>query len=242
MKNLFRTILFTVTLTAVSAFRAYAQCPTLSVTGPDSEVTAGDGITFSANVVSGETKANVTNALTFNWSISAGVITSGQGTSAITVDTADIAGQSVTATLELGGLPPACSRSASATGWVKPSIVAIKLDEFGVTNEEDEWARLDAFAVGLQNVPDAVGYIIAYRGPKGPVGDAKAVNSRYLKYLVRMRGMNADKLKTIDGGIKQTPMREFWLVPMGATPPKATPMIVTPKAPMPKKPAPKKKP
>lgn len=53
---------------------------------------------------------------TFNWSVSAGSIADGQGTGNILVE-AD-KGTSITATVEVGGLPPECSRSASTTGEI----------------------------------------------------------------------------------------------------------------------------
>ncbi len=46
---------------------------------------------------------------TYNWSVSAGTITSGQGTSTITVDTTGLGGQSVTATVSIGGADPSCT-------------------------------------------------------------------------------------------------------------------------------------
>jgi hypothetical protein len=80
-------------------------CPSLSVSVP-SEVKSGEPITFTAT---GSDEA------TYNWSVSAGTITSGQGTSSIVVDTTGLAGQSVTATVSLGGLDPSCSATASGT-------------------------------------------------------------------------------------------------------------------------------
>ncbi len=233
MRYVLRSIFFCLCSTALFTTGAAAQCPALSISAPSDEVIAGESVTFNANIVSGDSKSAMT--LSFNWSISAGTISSGQGSSVITVDTADLAGKSVTATLEIGGLPAACARTASATASVKPSVVAVKIDDFGSVNEELEWAKLDNFVIVLNNEPNAEGYIISYRGPKSPAGEAKAVNKRYIKYLVEMRSFDANRLKTIDGGIRQMPSREFWIVPMGAKPPKPSPMAVTPKPVTPKK-------
>ena len=240
MHSSFRSVLYFSFLLALFASGANAQCPMLSVTAPMEEILAGETMSFSANIVSGETKS--AGALSFNWSVSAGSIRKGQGTSVIDVDTAGLDGQSITATLELGGLPPVCARAASATGSVKQSVLASKIDEFGVANEETEWLKLDNFAIWLQNDPAAVGYIITYRGAKSAVGEAKAVNKRMLKYLVEMRRLDADRLKTVDGGTRPTLWREFWVVPMGAKLPKATPTTSAPKQTTPKKPGIKKKP
>jgi len=223
----FKTSLFALFSAVLFSVSTVAQCPELSVSAPGDEVIAGESMTFSANIVSGESKSAA--VLSFNWAVSAGTINSGQGTSVITVDTADLGGQSVTATLELGGLPASCSRTASATGSVRPSVVATKIHEFGAVNEEVEWAKLDNFVLLLQNEPNSVGYLISYRGPKGQVGEAKTVNARMVKYLIEKRAVKRERLKSIDGGMRQTPSRELWIVPLGAKPPKATPMAAAPK-------------
>lgn len=238
MKVSIRSFFLTLPVIAFFAVAAASQCPSVSVTGPSDDVPAGDSMTFNANVVSGETKSPF--ALTYNWSVSNGMISGGQGTSVIKVDTANLAGQSVTATLEIGGLPIECERSASATAYVKQAVVATKIDEYVAGNEEIELLKLDNFVIYLQNDPNVEGYVIAYRGPKGKVGDAKAAIQRIKRYLVT-RGVNLDRIKTIDGGIKETAMRELWLVPQGAEPPKAMPMTVKPKTTTPAKPGVKKK-
>ena len=235
----FKTSLFALFSAVLFSVSTVAQCPELSVSAPGDEVIAGESMTFSANIVSGESKSSA--ALSFNWTTSAGTINSGQGTSVITVDTADLGGQFVTATLELGGLPASCSRTASATGSVKPSVVATKIDEFGAVNEETELAKLDNYVIVLQNEPNSTGYLISYRAPKGPAGEAKTVNARMMKYLVERRGLKREQLKSVDGGIRQTSVRELWIVPQGAKPPKATPIAAAPKT-TPKPTGTKKKP
>lgn len=238
MKVSFRSFFLTLPVIASFAAVAASQCPSVSVAGPDDSISAGETMTFAANIVSGETKSPF--AVTYNWSVSNGAISGGQGTSVIKVDTAGLGGQSVTATLEIGGLPIECPRSASETGSVRPAIVANKIDEYVAGNEELELLKLDNFVIYLQNEPNAEGYLIAYRGPKGKVGDAKAAIQRIRRYLVT-RGVNLDRIKTIDGGVKETAMRELWLVPQGAEAPKAAPTTVKPTTTTPAKPAAKKK-
>ncbi|HEX6717193.1 MAG TPA: Ig-like domain-containing protein, partial [Pyrinomonadaceae bacterium] len=114
-------------------------CPTVSVSCP-SDIEAGQPITFTASLA-GETGGATP---TYNWSVSAGTISSGQGTSTITVDTAGIGGQSVTATVNIGGLDPSCNATASCTTAVKPPPQPPrKFDEYGNIRFNDEKARLD---------------------------------------------------------------------------------------------------
>lgn len=58
----------------------------------------------------------VVDSVTFNWSISSGSIKAGQGTNTIVVS--DKTGHIVTATVEIGGLPPECSPIGSETDTI----------------------------------------------------------------------------------------------------------------------------
>ena len=83
-------------------------CTSIVVTCPD-EVEEGGTVIFTANVSGVE--ANVTPS--FSWSVSGGKIVRGQGTHTIEVDKTDTGGRVVEATVDIGGLAPECSRSAS---------------------------------------------------------------------------------------------------------------------------------
>src|SRR5438270_225240 len=73
-------------------------CPNVAIYCPDVQQ-AGAPITFTASVSGG------TPGITpvYNWKISAGTILSGQGTPTITVDTAGLAGQPISAVVEVAG-------------------------------------------------------------------------------------------------------------------------------------------
>ena len=193
-------------------------CPTISVSCP-SDVDQGTPITYSASA--GD--ANVT----YNWSVSAGTISSGQGTSSITVDTAGLGGQTVTATVDVSGLDPSCSRTASCSTSVKAAIIpSSKFDEYGNIKFNDEKARLDNYAIQLQNAPGSQGYIIAYGTC---AGEAQARADRAKDYLVNTRGIDAGRLTTVDGGCKSDLAVELWVAPTGAVAPAAsTDNIISP--------------
>ena len=60
------------------------------------------------------------DGLTYNWSLSAGTINSGQGTSTIVVATTGIpTGENVTATVEIGGLKASCAKEATLSASAK---------------------------------------------------------------------------------------------------------------------------
>src|SRR5258705_8817221 len=101
--------------------------------------------------------------VTYNWSVSAGTISGGQGTSSITVDTAGLGGQTVTATVELGGLDPSCARTASCSTQVRPEKpVAVNVDEDGNIKINDEKTRVSNNATQLPNPPESPGYNISH--------------------------------------------------------------------------------
>ncbi|MEP6637518.1 MAG: hypothetical protein ABJB97_12395 [Acidobacteriota bacterium] len=210
------------TVTVENCTECQPPCPTVSVSCP-SDVDQGAPITFSASVNGGPSNMSAT----YNWSVSAGTISGGQGTSSITVDTAGLAGQTVTATVELGGVDPACARTASCSTAVK-SIVDVnprKFDEYGNIKFNDEKARLDNYAIQLQNETGSQGYIIAYGGCEGE-GQARA--DRAKNYLVNTRGIEAGRITTVDGGCREELAVQLWIVPTGATAPTGNEATVTP--------------
>jgi hypothetical protein len=97
--------------------------------------------------------------------------------------------------------------------------VARKFDEYGNIRFNDEKARLDNFAIQLQNEPAAQGYIIGY-GSCDAEGQTRA--NRAKDYLVNTRGIDAGRLVVVDGGCMPELKVELWVVPSGATPPAAS--------------------
>ena len=198
-------------------------CPTITVDCPTGLVNVGQPVTFTASVTGGDPSAQ----LTYNWTVTAGNITSGQGTPSITVDTTGLAGgTTITGTVTVGGIDPNCpTTSASCTVTIREEIRPTRVDEYGPIRRNDEKARLDNFAIALQNAPGAQGYIIAYGGRRGREGEAQARANFARDYLVTTRGIDASRIVTVDGGFREEASTELWLVPQGATPPTASPTL-----------------
>jgi hypothetical protein len=158
-------------------------------------------------------------SVTYNWSVSAGTITGGQGTSSITVDTAGLGGQSVTATVDVGGFDPSCSRSASCTTSVEtPPATCRKFDEYADLKFNDEKARLDNLAIQLQQEPGSQAYYVIF-GSCDTEGAARS--ARAVDYLVNNRGIDRGRITVVDGGCRETLTVELWLCPTGAGAPVA---------------------
>ena len=62
-------------------------------------------------------------------------------------------------------------------------------DQYGLIRWVDEQARLDNFAIQLQQEPDYIGYIFVYDGNDVCAGEARARAVRARDYVVRYRGI-----------------------------------------------------
>src|SRR5207253_542181 len=104
--------------TMVFAGTARAQkCPSIRVSSADL-IKAGETTSFTAVLSGGDPAVTPT----YNWSISAGTIESGQGTSNIVVNSTGLGGQSITATVDVGGYARECVTSNSSTISVEESV------------------------------------------------------------------------------------------------------------------------
>lgn len=194
--------------------RAQPVCPTVNVSCPEA---AGENapVTFTANVSGGTPAPGVTPS--FNWTISAGRITSGQGTPSITVDTTGLSGQTVRATLDIIGFGTPCPASCSVSIPImnKPR----KFDEYYDIARNDEKARLDNYAIQLQQEPGSQGYVIVYPSRKAGGAQAQERSQRIVDYLVNTRGIDTHRVTTVMGPAREGWVVELWVVPEGAPPP-----------------------
>lgn len=100
--------------------------------------------------------------------------------------------------------------------------VASKFDEFALTPDvafDDMKARLDGFYATALKDSNSRAYVFIYRG--------KHRSSRYTVSNVRdylvLRGLPSDRMVVINGGRRESPAIELWVVPQGAAAPKPTP-------------------
>ena len=189
-------------------------CPAIEVVCPTSS-SYGQPLTFSSHLTGG-VPANI-NAV-YNWTVSAGTIVSGQGTETIKVDTTSAAGQTITATLSVGGYNLECAASCSIIPGVPPPA-SRKFDEFPDISRNDEKARLDNFTIELQNDPSATGYVVVYPGRSSKRSEVQEHFGHVVDYLVNSRKIDQARIRTIEGKKRDQLFVELWIVPLGATPP-----------------------
>lgn len=186
-------------------------CGKLSLSGPLDIVQAGNTATLNANI------SNPSNAaLSYSWTVSAGRIVGGQNTPNLVVDTKGVGNQNVTATLNVGGLGAMCPGTESVGFTVANKPEAAMFDRFVFTNMDDAKARLDTFAIQLQQSPDAQAYLAVYGTCEGE-GMKQAVKQR--DYLAQMRGVDVNRVQIVDAGCRPSTQVELWIIPNGASAP-----------------------
>lgn len=100
---------------------------------------------------------------------------------------------------------------------------AARFDQFGQVGHCDVTARLDNFAIQLENQPGAKGVIVSYAPEGDGPGTGKNVLEMVKGYIVNTRGLAEDRIETIYGGRnsdKYQSQTELWIVPKGASLPK----------------------
>jgi len=95
---------------------------------------------------------------------------------------------------------------------------ARKFDEFGDIDASYEIARLDNFAIAVQQQPGSKAFLIVYRTRR----DLPGLNNRYAhwmrSYLLYSRGLPAERVVIVDGGVTTCLWQELWIVMPGTAP------------------------
>lgn len=94
---------------------------------------------------------------------------------------------------------------------------AVLIDNFGLLDCEDIWARMDSFTNTIHSSPDSVGYAVIY-GKRSAVRENLS-RERLIAGVLATRGLGNDRFKIIRAKESDEPHTEFWLVPSGADTP-----------------------
>jgi surface antigen-like variable number repeat protein len=94
-----------------------------------------------------------------------------------------------------------------------------KFDHFGNVKTEDAMARLDAFAVRLNSNPNFHGLIIGHNQKDLGSGWLLRLGHGYLDYLVNKRGIDASRIKFVEGEPDREISFELWVLQAGETGP-----------------------
>ncbi len=169
---------------------------------------------------------------TYNWSLSAGTIVSGQGTMEIEIEVGSDLIDIIHVNLDRSFTQahyPGVQRSANCQIAVLPSPQPRLVDEFRTagSNCEEGFARLDSFFVELGNDPTATGVIAVHED----AADARAATRRenQLRNHFTFRKFPLDRVTFVRGKARAKGTTQFWLVTAGASMPKIDEAPVEPK-------------
>lgn len=136
--------------------------------------------------------------------------------------------------LVFGGCVAACAGGAHVRAQEEqaPAVaghgrtVSEKIDEFvGRLGHCDLTARLDNFAIMLQNEPGSKGYLVGYDSANRRAGyvDSRLRMARY--YMTQERGIDASRVTFVNGGStdREDILTELWIAPAWAGPPVPVP-------------------
>jgi hypothetical protein len=102
------------------------------------------------------------------------------------------------------------------------AIAPRKVDSYGAIGCDDGMARLDHFAILLQNEPHLQGYIVVFGERNGLLGKVLSYMDFAKEYLISNRGIPSERLTTLTGYGNQL-TSELWIAPKNASLPiKAT--------------------
>ncbi|MBX7174196.1 MAG: hypothetical protein K1X72_24700 [Pyrinomonadaceae bacterium] len=180
--------------------------PNLKVTCSETPLRAGEKTVFTANLKPTSASA------TYNWTVSAGTITKGQGTPTIEIETLANQEGSLTATVEIGNVYFEIITD-SCTVDIIPLPKAKLSAEFPYSTQGYIKMMLDStIFLELQNDPTAQGHIFIF--PKTP--REKALIEKIIRNQIKVRGFDATRITFAEGEKNSRSVLQFWIVPAGA--------------------------
>lgn len=199
-------------------------CPyRFTLDGPD-RINDGDLVTFAAI-----NQGTAPIPIKYAWKVSNGRVTSGLGTSSITVDSTGLGGRTINAELDVNDdvYDNRCRQLISVpTDVVPPPVIEqpkpFRCDEFEAKAPDDDKARFDNCVIQAQNTPDAQLYVIIYPGTDRVSTTRNTydrLSKRALDYMVNVRGFDPRRISIVRGSTRVKTTYELWIVPPGAMPP-----------------------
>jgi hypothetical protein len=95
---------------------------------------------------------------------------------------------------------------------------ARKFTEFGDVDASYLIAVLDTFAVAVQQEPGSKAFLIVYRTRRDLPGLSNRYAHRMRSYLLYSRGLPAERVVIVDGGVAPCLWQELWIVTPGTAP------------------------
>lgn len=210
-------ILFALTLAMICCAVAAAQqpnpqCPTISVTGPDSVLRPGQTAIYTATISDSTLKS-----YSFEWQVSVGNIVSGFSDPTIRIQLpGDQDSFKAVATVTVNGLPSGCLNRVSETTFVSSGWHPAAIDEFGRLPRNDEKARLAYASDQLVTNPNMILFLVV-RVPKKLGRAAHNARVKTITTLFNSLRVSKDKYVFVDAGDGEL-STTIYLMPPSAAP------------------------
>jgi hypothetical protein len=189
-----------------------ADCPTIEVNGPVGIIGRWEPFKFAVNV-----KGKVRGEIKYRWVVSKGQIIEGQGTPEITVVEPDGA-DSLTASVELLGLPEGCARTASETTPSDETVQPILIDELELPITTISEKTLRAAADEQKQNPNNKLYLVAYTDKNISQFEVRQGIRRVSDFLIKEMKLTADDFQ-IEAVRSETNSVKIYRLPPGADKP-----------------------
>ena len=144
---------FTLCISASTQTNINPNCPSISVLGPTELVEPNHTARYTAKI---DTKGQKLY-LKYSWSVSAGTITGGQGTTSIEVKAPKP--NSLTVTFDVAGVPNECPRTVSETAIWDPTPEAVKLAQFDGSQFKGDKLELNKVVREMNDNPNNQLYV-----------------------------------------------------------------------------------
>lgn len=186
-----------------------ADCPTIEVNGPVGIIGRWEPFKFAVNV-----KGKIKGEIKYRWVVSKGQIIEGQGTPEITVVDPNGA-DSLTASVELLGLPEGCARTASETTPPNETVPPILIDELELAITTISEKTLRAAAEEQKQNPNNKLYLVAYTDKNISQFEVREGIRRVSDFLVKEMKLTEDDFQ-IEAVRAETNSVKIYRLPPGA--------------------------
>jgi len=189
-------------------------CPQVQVVGPAGVTNPGDMAWFVV-VVSPEPKSE----LKFHWTVSAGTVNEGQSARKIGVRyLMEMRGTTLTATVNVEGLPSQCRNSASDSAPLIWDPGPELISEFSVPIGSINTNQLKIAAAELNQNPNSQMYIIEYFPPSTSEPSKKRKKERIRSFMAGTLKFDVSRI-TIVTSEADSPTTKIYRIPPGASNP-----------------------
>lgn len=214
---MFMKKLFVLVISILISEITFSQtCPTLNIEPYIKTVTEGDTVFFTSDIKFLESN------VVYKWTISSGSIISGAGTARIYVTTKGVLENSITATLEVTGLPVGCPNKASASIEILPSAQLLVKGTFTNGAELKKAVQRFIASADFKNAEEGdIAFIYLYKSTKTKQDEFETYKKAIADAFTYNK-VSVDKYKIVEGGTKRLNFYEMYLMTNGGSEPKPT--------------------